>query len=124
MFDHGGMGHPMPHITAHSPGMRCHAQCLDHHPVRLLPRDTPARHSGQVAFAGGKYEAQDTDLLATALREAHEEIGVKPHHVEILGELNHHYSVTRYKITPVVGYLDWPYPVQMEPNLVVEFYSR
>ena len=81
------------------------------------------RHSGQVAFAGGKYEAQDTDLLATALREAHEEIGVKPHHVEILGELNHHYSVTRYKITPVVGYLDWPYPVQMDQTEVARVFS-
>ena len=33
-------------------------------------------HSGQVAFAGGKYEQQDADLQATALREAHEEVGI------------------------------------------------
>lgn len=71
-------------------------------------------HSGQVAFAGGKYEEQDPDLLGTALREAYEEIGIQAHHVEVLGELNHHYSITRFKITPVVGYIDWPYPVQMD----------
>jgi len=72
------------------------------------------RHSGQVAFAGGKYEEQDADLLATALREAHEEIGIQARHVEVLGELNHHYSITRFMITPVVGYVDWPYPLQLD----------
>jgi len=80
-------------------------------------------HSGQVAFAGGKHEEQDPDLLATALREAHEEVGIQPHHVEVLGELNHHYSITRFKITPVVGYVDWPYPVQVDQAEVAKVFS-
>jgi 8-oxo-dGTP pyrophosphatase MutT (NUDIX family) len=80
-------------------------------------------HSGQVAFAGGKHEEQDSNLLATALREAHEEVGIQPHHVEVLGVLNHHYSITRFKITPVVGYLDWPYPVQPDQAEVARVFS-
>ncbi|MCP4010213.1 MAG: CoA pyrophosphatase, partial [Proteobacteria bacterium] len=80
-------------------------------------------HSGQVAFAGGKHEEQDADLQATALREAHEEIGIQPHHVNVLGELNHHYSITRFKITPVVGYLAWPYPVQVDQSEVAKVFS-
>lgn len=66
-------------------------------------------HGGQVAFAGGKYEPDDRDLLATALREAEEEIGIRPHDVTILGRLNHHHSISRFKITPVVAQLPWPY---------------
>ena len=80
-------------------------------------------HSGQVAFAGGKYEQQDADLQATALREAHEEVGIQPQHVEVLGALNHHYSITQFKITPVVGYLDWPYPLQLDQTEVARAFS-
>ena len=80
-------------------------------------------HSGQVAFAGGKHEAQDPDLLATALREAHEEIGIQPHHVQVLGKLNFHYSITRFQITPVVGYVDWPYPVVPDQTEVARVFS-
>ena len=81
------------------------------------------RHSGQVAFAGGKQEDCDPDLRATALREAHEEIGVRPQHVEVLGELNHHYSITRFRITPVVGHIDWPYPLQADRSEVARVFS-
>ena len=67
------------------------------------------RHSGQVAFAGGKRETEDVDLAATALREAHEEIGISPKDVTVLGELGHHYSISDFEITPVVATVDWPY---------------
>jgi len=40
-------------------------------------------HSGQIAFPGGKYEAEDIDFAQTALRETHEEVGVPPNFVEI-----------------------------------------
>lgn len=71
-------------------------------------------HSGQVAFAGGKFELQDEDLKATALREAQEEIGINPADVTILGTLNQHHSISRFKITPVVAQLPWPY--QLNPD--------
>jgi len=75
-------------------------------------------HSGQVAFAGGKYEKQDRDLVHTALREAEEEIGIAQDDVTLLGQLNCHQSISRYRITPVVGYIDWPYPLRLQASEV------
>lgn len=75
-------------------------------------------HSGQVAFAGGKYEQQDRDLVHTALREAEEEIGITQNDVTLLGKLNCHQSISRYTISPVVGYINWPYPLRLQPSEV------
>ncbi len=65
-------------------------------------------HSGQVAFAGGKRESQDRDMIETALREAEEEIGLPRDKVEVLGQLSMHHSISRYCITPVVSVIPWP----------------
>ena len=72
------------------------------------------RHSGQVAFVGGKAEAHDKSEIDTALRETYEEIGVEPADVKILGELGSHYSVSRFEITPVVGKIPWPYKLSLD----------
>lgn len=67
------------------------------------PRD---RHSGQVSFPGGRYEEQDGDLVNVALREAHEEVGVSPVEVEVLGRLTELYiPVSNYVVHPFVGVL-------------------
>ena len=76
------------------------------------------RHSGQVAFPGGKYEDQDTDLFATALREAHEEVGIQPTDVQVLGQLHDHHSVSNFRITPLVGIIPWPYSLQLQSSEV------
>jgi 8-oxo-dGTP pyrophosphatase MutT (NUDIX family) len=72
------------------------------------------QHSGQVAFAGGKAEESDKNMQATALRETHEEIGVSPSDVTVLGQLNHHYSISHFQITPVVATLPWPYDLTLQ----------
>ncbi|MGB0845861.1 MAG: NUDIX hydrolase [Thiolinea sp.] len=76
------------------------------------------RHSGQVAFPGGKHEEQDNDLFATALREAHEEVGIQPQDVDVLGELGNHHSVSNFRITPVIGTIPWPYPLLLQTSEV------
>ncbi|TXH68743.1 MAG: CoA pyrophosphatase [Thiothrix sp.] len=76
------------------------------------------RHSGQVAFAGGKRDPQDPDLYSTALREAQEEIGINPQDVSILGQLTAHHSISNFKITPVVGQVPWPYSLQLQRSEV------
>jgi 8-oxo-dGTP pyrophosphatase MutT (NUDIX family) len=75
-------------------------------------------HSGQVAFAGGKHEDQDEDLEATAKRETHEEIGVAPEDIRILGQLSPHHSISQFQITPVVGTLPWPYNLTLDSSEV------
>lgn len=76
------------------------------------------RHSGQVAFAGGKRDPQDIDLNATALREAHEEIGITPTDVKLFGHLTTHHSISNFKITPVVGQVPWPYALHLQRSEV------
>lgn len=71
----------------------------------LLTRRTdhlPA-HAGQIAFPGGKAEPFDADALATALREAQEEIGLDPTLVEPLGTLDPYVTGTGFRITPVIA---------------------
>jgi 8-oxo-dGTP pyrophosphatase MutT (NUDIX family) len=74
---------------------------------------TLAEHSGQVAFPGGRSDPDDPSLEATALREAHEEIGLDPGDVHILGRLNPFTTITHYHVTPVVGSIPWPYPLHL-----------
>ncbi|MGK0272799.1 MAG: 8-oxo-dGTP pyrophosphatase MutT (NUDIX family) [Cocleimonas sp.] len=76
------------------------------------------RHSGQVAFVGGKAETSDDSEIDTALRETQEEIGVNPKDVNVLGQIGSHYSVSRFQITPVIATLPWPYDLKLEPGEV------
>jgi 8-oxo-dGTP pyrophosphatase MutT (NUDIX family) len=60
-------------------------------------------HPGQVAFPGGKRDAGDADATATALREAHEEVGLDPAAVDVLGALAPHETVTGFTVTPILA---------------------
>jgi 8-oxo-dGTP pyrophosphatase MutT (NUDIX family) len=60
-------------------------------------------HAGQISFPGGKVDADDADDIATALREAHEEIGLPPEAVDVIGRLGPYETGTRFNISPVVG---------------------
>jgi 8-oxo-dGTP pyrophosphatase MutT (NUDIX family) len=63
------------------------------------------QHAGQVSFPGGRPNAADADLCATALREAAEEVGLAQEFVEPLGYLGDQVVLTGYRITPVVGWV-------------------
>ncbi|MXR41325.1 NUDIX domain-containing protein [Halobaculum sp. WSA2] len=60
-------------------------------------------HPGQMSFPGGGVESQDADLTATALREANEEIGLRPEEVEVVGRIDDIRTVSEYAVTPFVG---------------------
>lgn len=67
-------------------------------------------HKGQISFPGGGTDPEDADALATALRETHEEIGVLPAHIEVLGQLDEMVTVSNFRVTPYVGWLGrYPY---------------
>lgn len=69
-------------------------------------------HPGQAAFPGGGRDAADDDLVATALREAEEEVGLDPASVEVVATLPAlHLSVSDFDVTPVVGWWRRPGPV-------------
>ncbi|MCP4877522.1 MAG: CoA pyrophosphatase [Gammaproteobacteria bacterium] len=72
------------------------------------------RHSGQVAFAGGKRDDGDDSLLTTALREAGEEVGIADSDVEVLGHINHHHTISEFQVRPYVAVMPWPYRLQLD----------
>ncbi|HLE13202.1 MAG TPA: CoA pyrophosphatase [Anaerolineales bacterium] len=75
-------------------------------------------HSGQVAFPGGRADTEDDSPSMTALREAEEEIGIRPEHVKILGMLRRIRTISNYCVTPVVGSILWPYPLRLASDEV------
>lgn len=86
-------------------------------------RQPDDRHSGQVAFPGGRADAADRSLLDTALREAWEEIGSDPDQIEILGQSCSITTVTNYQISPFVGILPWPYPLRLSRDEVQKTFT-
>ncbi len=63
-------------------------------------------HKGEISFPGGRLDAADTGPLSAALRETHEEIGLPPARVKVLGELDDITTVTDYVVSPFVGWIE------------------
>ena len=80
-------------------------------------------HKGQVAFPGGRVDAQDADRVATALREAEEEVGLRREHVTVLGQIDELITVSQYRITPVVGVFPWPYNFTLSKTELSEVFT-
>jgi 8-oxo-dGTP pyrophosphatase MutT (NUDIX family) len=79
-------------------------------------------HPGQIAFPGGKVDATDASPEAAALREAHEEIGLRQDRVSILGTLPVHETVTGFAITPFVGLIEGAFEATPEMGEVEEVF--
>jgi 8-oxo-dGTP pyrophosphatase MutT (NUDIX family) len=89
--------------------------------VVIIRRTTRGRHAGQHAFPGGRPEPEDADLRATALREAHEEVGIVPTDVTVLAPLPVVETiVTNYAISTFVGILDRRPDMVAQPDEVAE----
>jgi 8-oxo-dGTP pyrophosphatase MutT (NUDIX family) len=86
----------------------------------LLTERTPqlTAHAGQIAFPGGRIDADDADAAAAALREANEEIGLDPRLVEPLGYLDPYRTSTGYLITPLVALVEPHFTLTVNPHEV------
>ena len=84
-----------------------YVQAGDLHAVFTRRREDLRRHPGEISFPGGRYDEGETDLVATALREAEEEIGLPSEAVEVLGALQPTPTIaTGYAVYPFVGMID------------------
>ena len=80
-------------------------------------------HPGQIAFPGGKQDDADADVIAAALREAREEIGLPSENTEVLGTLPIHETVTGFTVTPVFAHVRAEFEVTPEPGEVEEVFT-
>ena len=80
-------------------------------------------HAGQISFPGGRTDPEDTDAIATALRETEEEIGLSRRHIEIIGSLPDYFTGTGYQVTPVVGLVHPPFELSADEFEVAEIFE-
>ncbi|MFK7877138.1 MAG: CoA pyrophosphatase [Paracoccaceae bacterium] len=102
----------------------CLAEENDEWTMYLTKRSSALKHHpGQIAFPGGKQEASDVDIVATALREAHEEIGLPPENLRVLGTLPPHVTVTSFTMTPVIALLETKFNITPDTGEVQEVFT-
>jgi len=78
-------------------------------------------HQGEVSFPGGAADdLDDGDLVQTALREAWEEIGIRPADVTILGHLSDMNLISYFRVKPVIGMIPWPYDLTLSKDEVAK----
>lgn len=80
-------------------------------------------HPGQVSFPGGRIEPGDDSPEATALRETHEETGLEPRHVHLIGRLDPYITRTGFVVIPVVGVIRPPFTIMPDPHEVAEVFE-
>ena len=116
-----------PRFTERAPA---HASVL----IALVPRseitvlltqrtDHLTDHPGQISFPGGRVEPTDADAAATALREAHEEIGLDAKHVDVLGAFPPYTTGTGFIVTPVFALIETGFTVTADPFEVAEVFE-
>jgi 8-oxo-dGTP pyrophosphatase MutT (NUDIX family) len=80
-------------------------------------------HAGQISFPGGRLEESDPDAVAAALRETEEEVGLPRERVTVIGRLDTYVTGTGFEIAPIVGIVDPPVPIAIDPFEVAEAFE-
>ena len=90
--------------------------------LTVRSREMPS-HAGQISFPGGKVQPEDSGRIATALREAHEEVNIRPDEVDVVGALGVHQGGLGFSVTPVVGFIDPNADIKPCPREVHEIFE-
>ncbi len=80
-------------------------------------------YAGHVAFPGGSMHGGDRDVVATALRETEEELGIPADFIDVIGRLDRFQTRTGFDITPIVGFVRSPHPLTPNPDEVVDVFE-
>ncbi len=80
-------------------------------------------HAGQISFPGGRIESTDTDAIAAAIRETHEEIGVAPEFIDIIGTQPSFLTSTRFTMKPVIGVIRPGFTISPDRTEVAEVFE-
>ena len=91
--------------------------------ILTLRPETMRKHPGQVSFPGGRIDPGDSGPVAAALREAQEEIGLRPEQVEVIGTADLYRTVTGFEVTPVVGVIPPDLPLAPHPGEVAALFE-
>lgn len=92
--------------------------------VLLTRRNESLRHhGGQVSFPGGRVEPSDADIVAAAIRESSEEIALDVSQVRVLGYLDPLFTVSGFRVTPVVAVIDPGFVAVPQPDEVAEVFE-
>ncbi|WP_348944707.1 CoA pyrophosphatase [Chitinibacter sp. FCG-7] len=85
--------------------------------------DHLSTHAGQVSFPGGAIEADDADVIAAALRETQEEVGIPPDWIKPLQRLGEYHTISGYCVTPVLATIRPGYPLDPDANEVADVFE-
>lgn len=87
-----------------------------------LRTTTVEHHKGEISFPGGGRDPEDPDLLATALRETEEEVGIPPAEIEIFGRLDEIFTIPNYRVRPYVGRIPDAVSTRVQPDEIEELF--
>src|SRR4051795_11919646 len=89
--------------------------------ILTVRREDMRTHAGQIAFPGGRIDPGEK-AIAAALREAHEELGLEPSAVELVGAIDDYRTVTGYVVTPVIGVVPPDLPLYPHEHEVADWF--
>jgi 8-oxo-dGTP pyrophosphatase MutT (NUDIX family) len=93
----------------------------EYHLLFTKRTDLVKTHKGEICFPGGHYEPEDITMLATALRETNEEVGIPTRDIQVAGELDSTINASSgYIITSYVGFIPYPHTLKLEEREIVE----